>query len=143
MAALVLAARAVAIPSRRALRLATFGISPAISAIAFFLFFQIIYGTPNPSVVYGGAPSMSLSAGTLVRGVPGLLFDQQFGLIPNAPVYLCAVAGMVVMLWRGPRRLPLELLFMIVPYFLIAASFTSWWGGTTPPARSFVPLPPL
>ena len=140
MAGLVIAARLVTTRSRRVSRLAAFAICPAISATAFFLFFQVIYGTPNPSVVYGGAPSMTLSVGTLVRGVPGLFFDQQFGLIPNAPVYLCAFAGMVVMVWRGQRRLALELLLIAVPYVLVAASFTSWWGGTTAPARYFVPI---
>lgn len=149
MAAVVIALRLIAHESGpaartgRASRLAAFSICPVMSAVAFFSFYQVIYGTPNPSVVYGGAPSMSLTAGTLVRGVPGLFFDQQFGLIPNAPVYLCAFAGIVVMLWRGPRRLALELIFITVPYFLLAASFTSWWGGTTPPARYFVPITPL
>jgi len=38
------------------------------------------------------------------------------------------------------RRLALELLFIALPYLLIAASFTSWWGGTTAPARYFVPV---
>jgi hypothetical protein len=114
-----------------------------MSGIGFFWFFQVIYGTPNPSVVYAGSPSLRLSVASLSRGVPGLLFDQQFGLIPNAPVYLCAFAGLVLMFWRGPRRLALELLLIAVPYFLVAASFTSWWGGTTPPARYFVPITPL
>jgi hypothetical protein len=68
------------------------------------------------------------------------LFDQQFGLIPNAPVFLCAFAGLAVMFWRGAGRLAMELLAIAVPYFLTAASFTSWWGGTTPPARYFVPI---
>src|SRR5204862_5191351 len=105
MAALVIAARVAGDRSRLASRLAAFAVAPVISAIAFFLFFQIIYGTPNPSVVYGGVPTMSLSTGTLARGVPGLLFDQQFGLIPNAPVFLCAFAGLVVMLSRRSVRL--------------------------------------
>ena len=126
--------------SRVMSRLAAFAVVPVASAIAFFLFFQVIYGTPNPSVVYGNVPSMSLSTETLARGVPGLLFDQQFGIIPNAPVFLCAFAGLLVMLWQGPRRLAVELLFIAVPYLLIAASFTSWWGGTTAPARYFVPV---
>ena len=37
------------------------------------------------------------------RGVAGLLFDQQFGLLPNAPVYLCAFAGFVPLTRRQPR----------------------------------------
>ena len=46
---------------------------------------------------------MSVSAGNLVRGAPGLLFDQQFGLIPNAPVYLCAVCGDLIVMISAPR----------------------------------------
>jgi hypothetical protein len=143
MFALVIAVRLLAHRSRRAFGLAALAACPLTSAIAFFLFFQLIYGTPNPSVVYGNSPTMSMTAGNLVRGVPGLMFDQQFGLIPNAPVYLCTIAGFAVMLWRGPRRLAVELLMIAVPYFLVAASFTSWWGGTTAPARYVAPITPL
>jgi hypothetical protein len=97
MSALLIAVRLMANPTRRVLRLAAIAVCPIISAIAFFRFFQVIYGTPNPSVVYGGSTSMAV--GTIVRGAPGLLFDQQFGLIPNAPMYLCAFAGIVIGIW--------------------------------------------
>ena len=138
MSALLIAARLVTDRSRLASRLAALAVCPVLSAIAFFRFFQVIYGLPNPSVAYGGATSMAV--GNIVRGAPGLLFDQQFGLIPNAPVYLCALAGIVVMLWRGPRRLALEVLGLAVPYYLVATSFYMWWGGTTAPARYAVPI---
>ena len=138
MAAIVIAGRLLTDRSNFIPRFAAFAILPAVSAVCFFLFFQVIYGTPNPSVVYGGVPSMSTSPATLVRGVPGLFFDQQFGLIPNAPVYLCAFAGLVLMVLRGSGRLAFELTLIATPYFLVAASFTSWWGGTTAPARYFV-----
>ena len=138
MSALLIAVRLVEDRSRLGPRLAAIAVCPVISAIAFFGFFQVIYGTPNPSVVYGGATRMAV--GTIVRGAPGLLFDQQFGLIPNAPVYLCACAGIVVMVWRGPRRLALEVLALAVPYYLVATSFPAWWGGTTAPARYAVPI---
>ncbi len=138
MSALLIGVRLIQDRSRLGTRLAAIAICPVISAIAFFGFFQVIYGTPNPSVVYGGATRMAV--GTIVRGAPGLLFDQQFGLIPNAPVYLCACAGIVVMVWRGPRRLALEILALAVPYYLVATSFPAWWGGTTAPARYVVPI---
>ena len=154
MSALVIAARLVPDRLRLGSRLGALALCPVMSGVAFFLFYQVIYGTPNPSVVYGGAPTMSVSAGTLVRGLPGLLFDQQFGLVPNAPVYLCAFAGLIVMIFRdsvrmkpdttsGGRRLALELLIIAVPYVLLAASFPLWWGGTSAPARYFAPIAPL
>jgi hypothetical protein len=138
MSALLIAARLLTDRSRLVSRLAALTVCPAIGAIAFFLFFQVIYGTPNPSVVYGGVTQMA--ARTIVRGAPGLLFDQQFGLLPNAPVFLCALAGLVVMVWRGPRRLAFEVLLIAVPYYLVATSFYIWWGGTTAPARYAVPI---
>jgi len=148
-AAVVIAGRAVTEPSRRVARLAAFAAWPALSAAGWFLFFQVIYGTPNPAVTYGG--TTSTAAGNIVRGAPGLLFDQQFGLIPNAPVYLCAAAGIFLMLsgrmvrhradtTHDGRRLALELLIMTLPYFLVVTFFFMWWAGTTPPARFLVPI---
>jgi hypothetical protein len=138
MPALLIAAHLVADRSRRAVRFAAIAVCPVISAAAFFAFYQIIYGTPNPAAAYGGSTSMAV--GTIVRGAPGLLFDQQFGLIPNAPVFLCAFAGIVIMIWRGPRRLALEVLGIALPYYFVATSFYTWWGGTTAPARYVVPI---
>jgi hypothetical protein len=137
-AAVVIAGRVMSEDTRRAQRLVCFAVCPAISAAAWLLFFQTIYGTPNPSVTYEVANSMA--AGNIVRGAPGLLTDQQYGLIPNAPVYLCALAGIVVMLRRGPKRLAAELLLIAVPYVLVLTFFYQWWAGTTPPARFLVPV---
>jgi hypothetical protein len=122
----------------RAKRLAALAALPVLSAIGWLSFFQIIYGTPNPSAPYGG--TLETAPGNIVRGVPGLLFDQQFGLLPNAPIYLCAFAGLAVMLWRGPRRLAVELLAVTLPYFMVVSFFYMWWGGTSAPARFLVPI---
>jgi len=138
MSVLLIAVRLIEDRSRLGSRLAAIVVWPVFSALALFGFFQVIYGTPNPSVAYGGATRMAM--GTIVRGAPGLFFDQQFGLIPNAPVYLCACAGIAIMIWRGPRRLAIEILALAVPYYLVATSFPAWWGGTTAPARYAVPI---
>jgi hypothetical protein len=135
--AVVIVARVLAEPAPWR-RLAAFAAIPVVSAAGWLLFFEIIYGTPNPSAPYGG--TLETAVGNIVRGGPGLLFDEQFGLLPNAPIYLCAFAGWAVMLWRGPRRLALELLVIAVPYFLVVAFFYMWWGGTSAPARFLVPI---
>ena len=84
---------------------------------------------------------MSVSAGTLVRGLPGLLFDQQFGLVPECtgiPLRVCGTdcddplrdsVRLKPDTTSGGRRLALELLVIAVPYVLLAASFPLWWGG--------------
>ena len=137
-AGLVIAGRVLPERSRRTQRIVAFATCPILSAAAWFLFFQMVYGTPNPSIAYGGASNTAVA--NIVHGAAGLLADQQFGLVPNAPVYLCALAGVVLMFSGARRRLAAELLVIAVPYFLLVSSFNMWWGGTTAPARFLVPV---
>ena len=73
------------------------------------------------------------------HGLTGLLLDQQFGLLPNAPIYLMALAGLGA-LWRRDRRLTAELLAVTVPYLAAVAAFHMWWGGRSSPSRFLVPV---
>ena len=136
--AIVIAARQVA-PGvgRRAVRLTALAAVPIVSAVAWFAFFWSIYGTPDPRAPYGGVRQMALVS--LPRGIVGLLFDQQFGLLPNAPAYVCAAVGLFV-LARRDRRLAVELTIALAPYVLAVAAFQMWWAGYTTPARFLVPV---
>ena len=129
LAALILARGDGERLARRASALLT---APIVSAVAWFGFFYAIYGTADPRAPYGGYTQSEIV--NLVRGVPGLLVDQQFGLLPNAPVYLCAFAGFAALTRRAPR-LAIELALLIVPYALAVAAFYMWWGGFSSPAR--------
>jgi len=111
--------------------------APAVSAVAWFAFFYAIYGTPDPRAPYGGAPQMALAS--LPRGSAGLLFDQQFGLLTNAPVYLFAALGFIPLIKRH-TRVALELVVSLAPYAIAVAAFQMWWGGYTTPARFLVPV---
>jgi hypothetical protein len=137
MLTLVIAARVVTMAGATK-RLAALCVVPLLSAAAWFLFFWSIYGTPNPAAPYGGANQSGLVF--LPAGIAGLLFDQQFGLIPNAPVFLCAALGFIAMLRHGHRRLAAELLIIAVPYFLVVAAFPMWWAGYSAPSRFLVSL---
>lgn len=127
--------------TRGATLVAAFMAVPLASAAAWFAFFRIIYGTFDPAEPYGGWSRTGASLATLVRGFPALLFDQQFGLIANAPVLLCGLGGLWV-LWRrmASRRLACELAAIIVPYSLQATSYPMWWGGYSAPARFLAPI---
>ena len=125
---------------------------PVVSALCWIGYFVAIYGTPDPSAPYGSTREFSMAF--IPGGLAGLLFDQGFGLIANAPVLGLAAAGIGIMLFRGrsgspdppdgSRRLGLELLFVIVPYLLTATSYAMWWGGWSAPARfAAVVLPAL
>jgi hypothetical protein len=126
---------------RRPVRVAALLTPPAISAAVWFAFFYAVYGTPDPRAPYGGAQQLALVS--LPAGVVGLLFDQQFGLLPNAPVYLFAALGFIP-LFKRHRRLAVELIATLAPYAIAVAAFQMWWAGYTTPARFLVAiLPPL
>lgn len=114
--------------------------APIVSAIAWIGSFIVIYGTPDPSVPYGGEPG---SFAFVPDGLAGLLFDQGFGLVAYAPVLLASFAGLGIMLARRAlRRQAIEFLFVATPYLVVVTHVAMWWGGTSAPARFFVPLLP-
>ena len=109
-----------------------FAAAPAVLAASWFGYFWIIYGTIDPSAPYGtGQQSSLLWAG---RGAIGLAFDQQFGLIANAPALALLPYGWL-QLSRTMRRLAIELLIITIPYAVVVASFGMWWAGWSAPAR--------
>jgi hypothetical protein len=127
----IVIARQIATPDRTR-RIAAFAAGPIAGAVAWFSFFYFIYGTPNPAAPYSGYTQSSLA--NMPRGVIGLLFDEQFGVLPLAPVYLCGLAGFVPLARRQPR-VAAEIALIVFPYALTASLYYMWWGGFTSPAR--------
>src|SRR5262249_49582 len=85
------------------------------------------------------APYTQTSLRNMFRGFPGLLFDQQFGLIPNAPVYGFVLVGLLVAALKR-LRWAWNTLALTVPYAVAVGSYQMWWGGTSVPARLLAPL---
>jgi hypothetical protein len=75
----------------------------------------------------------------LLRGFPGLLFDPQFGLIPNAPVYGFVLVGVLAAALKL-RRWGWEAIVLTVPYMTAVGTYQMWWGGTSVPARLLAPI---
>lgn len=136
--AVVIVARLLGEPGRWR-RTAAFLALPLVGASAWFGFFWVVYGTPDPTAAIG----KQLAAPLLAEGLTGLFFDQKFGLLTSAPIAVCAVAGVVGMLAVGPRRMAVEGLVLVAPYTLMIAAWDMWWGGSSPPARFLVPLVPV
>lgn len=113
---------------------------PVVAATAWFGYFWLIWNTPNPAAPYGADAGAALAY--IGRGLTGLLVDQQFGLLPAAPIYACALVGALV-LARSRPRLAGELALIVVPYVIVTASYAMWWGGISSPARFLVALTPL
>lgn len=136
--AVALVARLLSDPAPRRARLAALFAVPVVSFAAWLTFFQVIYGTPTPSAPYAGIQQTSIA--NIGQGVPGLLFDQEFGLLATAPVFLFAIAGLGAMLREEHRRLAVELFAICASYFFAVAAFHMWWGGFSAPARFLVPI---
>jgi len=121
---------------------AAFAAVPIAAAGAWFGFFYVIYGTVDPRAPYGG--SVLGRWEYVTSGLGGLFFDQQFGLLPYAPVLAAGLAGLAALAAdRRRRRLAVELAVVMVPYLLAVTHLRMWWAGWSAPARFLVALLPL
>jgi hypothetical protein len=112
----------------------------AVSAAGLLLYHQALYGFWDPRRVYGRRPEVALA--TLPEGLPGLLLDQEFGLLVYAPALVLSLLGLVY-LFRRDRAVGLAVLAAVGAVFLTAATWHMWRGGFNPPARFLVPIVPL
>jgi len=112
----------------------------ALSAAAILLFHHHLYGFWNPGRVYGRNPEFALS--TLPEGLPGLLLDQEFGLLVYAPLLALALPGSLFLL-RRDRRAALAFGAATTAVILTAGAWHMWRGGFNPPGRFLVPIAPL
>lgn len=112
-----------------------------VSTVSFLGYYQWIFGAPTPLALYGGGvpPDTGTSP---IRAAAGLLLDRSFGLLPYAPVFLIAFAG-VPSSARWPRRDGLLLLGVTAAIVVPLLDWRMWWGGQCPPARFLVPAAPL
>ena len=115
-----------------------------LSVAAWFASFYVIYGTPNPEAPYGASVRDSVKLENVPRGVLGLLFDQKFGLLVYAPIYLLVPIGWWLALRDRRWRWPVTALAAVAVAFVAStARFYMWWGGWSGPARFLVPVLPL
>ena len=115
-------------------------VASAVSAVAIGAYHFVLYGFFDPRLVWGRRPEFAL--GTLAEGLPGLALDQEFGLLPYAPVMALCAAGFVRLARDGTRQAwaALALVAVVVG---TAASWHMWRGGFNPPARFLMPLLPV
>jgi hypothetical protein len=114
-----------------------------VSLAGWFAFFYMIWGTPLPMAPYG---SMVQTTPLNLRfGAPGLFFDQEYGLLAYAPVYVLALTGLYQM-WRAGselRRQAVEIVVIFAALLSTVGAFQIWWGGTSAPARPIASGLPL
>ena len=77
-----------------------------------------------------------------LNGFVGSLVDAQWGLFIVAPVYLLALAALVIFC-RARWRDGAALLLVLVPYALTISAYRVWWGEWGPAARYWTAALPL
>jgi hypothetical protein len=110
------------------------------SALLISLYHHALWGFFDPRRVYGRRREFSLDI--LPQGLPGLFFDQEFGLLVYAPIFVLSAAGFVHLL-RLRKSLAIAGLFAVLGVIATASVWPMWRGGFNPPARFLVPLVPL
>jgi len=107
----------------------------ALSLAGWFAFFYAIWGVPRPQAPYGSMTQTTPA--NVIFGAPGLLFDQEYGLLAFAPVYILAATGLWAM-WRARgdlRRQAIEITLIFGALLGTVGAFRLWWGGSAAPAR--------
>jgi hypothetical protein len=137
LAAVLLAYVLLARPRRHAL---AFLAAAAGSAIALAAYHHALYGFFDPRRVWGRRPELSPSL--LPHGLQGLLLDQEFGLLPYAPLFVLFLFPGLAVLWRASRGGAATVLTLVATALLIAGAWPMWRGGLNPPARFLVPALP-
>lgn len=107
----------------------------ALGLAGWFAFFHAYWGKWSPSAPYGSLVQTELK--NTVFGVPGLVFDQEYGLLIYAPAYALAGFGWWTMMRRANplRRLGVELLVVFGGLIMTVGAFRIWWGGSAAPGR--------
>ena len=115
---------------------------PWTFSVALWLgWFWVLWGAASPTAPYGGSHQMSVAH--LLTGLPGLLFDQEYGIVTYAPALALAFPGWWD-LWRtGHRRLVVETAGPFVLLALTVGAYVMFWGGSSAPGRQIVAAMPL
>ncbi len=152
LSALLLVVTAVSSPGRKKLLTLPFwfGLVVGAGSLAFYYFKS--FGTVNPFLAYEEyVQSTSILDLSMIKGIPALLFDGEFGLLVYSPFFILALPGFIHLFWTKKKHgredkikcriMGGAVLLVVVPYFLMVASHTSFrWMGYSPPARFLAPI---
>ena len=116
----------------------------AVSGVLWLGSFYVMYGDFNPTVAYGYSQGAQLAWLNIPRGLLGLSFDQEYGLLPYSPIFAVSVLGAWVMARRlDTRGYLIGVLLVVAPFLASTTQYYMWWGGGSVPARFVVPILPL
>lgn len=119
-------------------RVLWFSVAPVIACALLFAASWVMFAELDPTAVFRQQASGSLAAAR--TGLVGLLFDQEFGLLPYAPYLALAPLGLVP-LWKRAPLVAVTALVISAATLVLGASWV-WWGGQSAPARFLVAVLP-
>jgi hypothetical protein len=93
---------------------------------------------PAPNQISAGAVPLQDNP---LPALLGTVLDQEVGVIPNFPVFLLVLPGLVLAASR--RALNVHVALLVVPYAVIVCSFPAWDGAWSPPSRFMAVVLPL
>jgi hypothetical protein len=105
-----------------------------VSVVLIEVYTIVLYGEVDPmapQAIYG----VKVFDVPMHEGFIGTLFDRNYGLITNFPLFFLMVPGLLLALDRRLRQTTLILLGVAIPYTALTVTSTTWWGSYNPPAR--------
>ena len=100
-----------------------------------------VTGSARPDALYLAWGPAGVTTERMGQGLFGLALDARYGLVPYAPVYLLAVAGLV--LFHGRVLRASGALAAAAVYYLTVASADNWSGAVCSLGRYVMPLAPF
>ena len=124
-------------------RRAAFAVGPAVALfLGLELYHLAVWRTLGlaPNQTSAGAVPFQLDP---VPALAGIAFDHGAGFVPNFPIFLLVLPGVLFAAVQGRRPLHLHVAAAVVPYTLIVCSFPAWPGAWSPPARFMAVVLPM
>lgn len=113
--------------------------APVVAGVALLAWWTYLYGKPLPAS--GDHAGFSGPVG-LLKGLAGVMIDQQWGLLIYSPLLVLAVATFVPFA-HGQTNDAKAIALIAVPYVLFVADFSEWYGGLSSPGRLITAIVPL
>ncbi len=142
LAALTLSRRSIGGIRHHPYKLALLAVPLALSAFTIFLYNHALTGSLSPTATFEAAERSSFEPWNALRGMSGLLFDQENGLFVFAPIYLLALVGARALFFEG-RRFFVPLVLVLASYLVVIASFPYWPGAISTMGRYILSVLPL
>jgi hypothetical protein len=118
------------------------GLLLATVAAGMLLYNELLYANPLKIHTLQEIDPQRYSPASYLIGGIGLFWDAAFGLFACAPLWLLLLAAVPLLAVRRERLL-FHLAALSVPYFVVLAPRSEWYGGWSPPFRYAMMALPL